>query len=104
MSIQLVIETCKNLHENGKKPSTALVKAKLAAKGHSVRLTDIVRGMQHFSQSPEESGDTITPEPSLVKEALCPCQPHIMQLMKQIENMQEEITALQAQVKVLSTQ
>lgn len=106
MPIQEVIKACQRVAEKGKIPTIALVKTQLSS---SLPLAVVIKGVKQYLANPsiaavkqQTSIVNVQKEEHIINE--CKCATHIQQLQKQITQMSENITSLQAQVKALSQQ
>lgn len=103
MSIQHVILTCQQIKQAGKKPTTALVKAKL---GNSVPLAQVIRGIQAFAANPSINTEVPTiPIAETEKNVQCQsqqCKKKIKTLAEHVALLENTITSLQAQVLALT--
>lgn len=109
MQINDVIKACEALTNIGKKPTIALVKTRITGK---IPLALIVKGIQQF-QSNSECVPTLTSESKLTDSTIDAitdaekrrsCEDRVSSLENEIAKMSACITALQAQVKVLTEQ
>lgn len=102
MSIHTIIDICKTLTKEGKKPSTALVKNKLK---NPLPLAMIMKGIQMYVADPKVEIEPMPIKEDEVCEA-CPCAHEwrvlFGQMQSQMHTLQNEVKALQVQVKALS--
>lgn len=92
MSISSVIKICQNLTEEGKTPTTALVKMRLK---HPLPLAQVLKGLQLYQANPNQNIDMPerTEEPE--KSSCCKCEEKIAALQQQLDAIKLELKALQ---------
>lgn len=101
MSIQLVVTTCQQLGEAGKKPTTALVKAKL---GGGVPLAHIIKGLQIYNADPEARPDQSALQSAPKKETCsCQCAAEVVLLKQELKTLHAELKALRAELVDVKT-
>ncbi len=94
MSIQQVLKICHTLSEEGKKPTTALVKTRLQS---NVGLAIVMKGIQLYTNDPNikvEESPAQKPPPKA-----CCCTEQLQDLQSRIDALQTQIKALQAAEK-----
>lgn len=102
MSIQQIILTCQQIQQSGKKPSTALVKAKLGA---SVPLATVIKGLQMYNANPEIELLATPPNFAKNNEVAAPdYEAEVKLLKKHIVLLEDTIIGLQAEVAALMKQ
>jgi predicted RNase H-like nuclease (RuvC/YqgF family) len=106
--MKLVIQACQALVEEGKQPSTAMVKSYLLRSGNAVPLAQIIRGIRAYTEgqrstnAPAEKSVEDTPVDNLGAH-MCSCKEELSELAKQVKALQVEIRDLQAQVEALKS-
>ena len=96
MSIQLVVTTCQELVQAGKKPSTAMVKAKL---GGGVPLAQIIKGLQIYHADPDAKPAQSARQSAPEKEACsCQCAAEVVLLKQELKTLQAELINLRAEL------
>lgn len=102
MSQETILKICKSIYESGKKPTTALVKAKLK---EPLPLAIIMKTVNLFNQNPDIK---LTPseldKPAPESNSTCCCEAKIFSLEIELKNLKSIIEALQTEVAHLKKQ
>ena len=99
MSLHTVITVCQALTNEGKKPTTALVRSRLSS---PLPLATVMKGIKSFNANPRVDIPAPIKANEQSEEECCQCSKKVRELQAQVNKLSQSLTTLQAQVAALS--